>query len=146
MISFESLKEIIRVLFYVIVPAVLIAISIYDLKKRIIPDWLLVIGSIMAAQTSVIYGYWLQAAFGALAAFFSMAGISIVSRGKLGWGDAKMAAMTGCILAFPGILYALGTVWTVCVLVWLAPRAPKTLAFGALLSAVVLAMMFYRLR
>ena len=97
--------------------AVLLAISVYDLRHKIIPDQfsvalfavavlveILVVYSNLRATGGSIWGDILAA----LGAFAFFGGIWFLSRGRwMGFGDAKIAISIGLFLGYPGIVVAL---------------------------------------
>lgn len=88
--------------------AVLLAIAWVDLERRVIPNWL-VYPALVAALA--ISGVWpdrglAEASLGGFGAFAVSAFVRGVSRGGLGAGDVKMAALAGAVVGSPGILYA----------------------------------------
>lgn len=91
-----------------------IVILIADYKYRIIPDEMVVIGSVAAVAYILItkqHSYdivlHIASALGAMAFFYAL---WFGTKGKgMGFGDVKLAAMLGLTLGYPGILFALYT-------------------------------------
>jgi leader peptidase (prepilin peptidase)/N-methyltransferase len=91
---------------------ILLAIFFIDLEHQIVPNALtypgLALGLLLALPQGRIVDALLTAA--AAGAFFLL--IAIVSRGGMGGGDIKLAAMMGAFLGWPAITVALLTAFT----------------------------------
>ena len=86
----------------------LVVASVYDLRTRVIPDWisvLLLLGAAGAAAANVAgIRFWMVAtgAAGGLAV-----GYALFRWARLGGGDAKLIAAVGALLGPVGLLFAL---------------------------------------
>lgn len=90
--------------------AFLIVISFIDLEHLRIPD-VLNLGCFAAFALWQLLLPWQShssAVLGALLGWGLLCAIAVVSRGGMGGGDIKLAAVLGLCLGFPGILLALG--------------------------------------
>lgn len=133
-----------------------IVILVADYKYRIIPDEMVVIGSIAAMVYLLVTGQHsynillhIASAVGAVAFFYAL---WFGTKGKgMGFGDVKLSAMLGLILGYPGILFALYTAFLTGAMVGviLILTKNKTLkskiAFGPfLLLGLLIAVVFER--
>lgn len=92
---------------------VLVAISVHDLERRIIPNRLVLLGwaGSLAGNIALAPGHaleWVLASFLAAAFFFAFARLS---RGGMGMGDVKLAAFLGAALGdqlLPALLIGTG--------------------------------------
>ncbi len=138
--------------------SMLVAISAYDARHKIIPDQFSIALFAIAAlfEMLVLYqvsgnirGEFIPSALAALGAFGFFGGLWLVSGGRwMGFGDAKIAISIGLFLGYPAILYGLlfafwsGALFGIFMLVWGAysrkaeiPFAPF-LAFGCFLAYI----------
>ncbi|HEU4797732.1 MAG TPA: prepilin peptidase [bacterium] len=90
----------------------LIAIFFVDLEHRIVPNAITYPGTLLGLLLSVPEGRVLDAVLTAAGAgaFFLL--IALVSRGGMGGGDIKLAAMMGAFLGWPAIAFALLVAFT----------------------------------
>jgi len=96
--------------------AILIAISVYDFRHKIIPPTLSNLATIVAFMV-VVFGLngevstpkvFLDSLYGGLIGFLPFAGLFFVSNGKwMGFGDARIGLAGGIILGKVGMLMAL---------------------------------------
>jgi leader peptidase (prepilin peptidase) / N-methyltransferase len=92
---------------------ILLAVFFIDLEHQIVPNRITYPGLIVGLLFALMQGRLLPsvlAAFGAGAFFFLVA---VVSRGGMGGGDIKLAAVMGAFLGWPGIAVALFVAFTV---------------------------------
>lgn len=90
--------------------AFLMVVSFIDLEHLRIPD-VLTLGSFAVFALWQLLLPWQShssAALGAVVGWGLLFAIAVVSRGGMGGGDIKLAAVLGLYLGFPGILLALG--------------------------------------
>ena len=92
--------------------AVFLALAWSDLRRRVIPNRLVYPALALALAAS---GLWpdrgfLEAIAGGLVACAAALAVRALSRGGLGGGDVKMAALAGAVVGFPGVLAA--GLWT----------------------------------
>lgn len=128
--------------------AVLVAVSVFDLRERRIPNKIIFPAILVALLTMFIRPGWQNALIGALfGAGFML--LPVVAFGKQGgMGDVKMAFFMGLILGFPGVLFALIIAHMCTLFLWigvffkrldrksLIPFGPF-LAFGSLVIMVL---------
>lgn len=90
----------------------LIAIFFVDLDHRIVPNAITYPGTLLGLLLAVPQGRTLDALLTAAGAgaFFLL--IALVSRGGMGGGDIKLAAMMGAFLGWPAIVFALLVAFT----------------------------------
>lgn len=87
---------------------VLLAISVYDIRHKIIPDQFSLALLAVAAGFEVTSPFAWSDIFSALGAFAFFALLWLISRGRwMGFGDAKIAFSIGLFLGYPGVLIAL---------------------------------------
>lgn len=98
---------------------ILLAIFFIDLDHQIVPNALSYPGLILGLLLAIPQGRFPDALFAAAGAgaFFLL--IAIVSRGGMGGGDIKLAAMMGAFLGWPAIVVALLLAFTLGALVGL---------------------------
>jgi len=121
--------------------ASLIAASLIDLDKLILPDWLLAVASILAVVTIVVGGAHLGSQLVGAALGFIVPGLLVLpSRGRLmGYGDVKLGALIGLWLGFPAVITAFWLAFVsgglvALLLLWSGRKQPKDqLAFGPFL-------------
>jgi leader peptidase (prepilin peptidase) / N-methyltransferase len=94
------------------VVAWLMALSVYDVRQRRLPNWLTLPGAVVILALAALHGRGLAAALGALALFACYAVVHLVSPGAMGAGDVKLAIGIGALTATFGrdvwLLAALG--------------------------------------
>jgi leader peptidase (prepilin peptidase)/N-methyltransferase len=90
----------------------LIAIFFVDLDHRIVPNAITYPGTLLGLLLAVPQGRVLDALLTAAGAgaFFLL--IAVISRGGMGGGDIKLAAMMGAFLGWPAIAFALLVAFT----------------------------------
>ncbi len=125
-----SLRDALTLLvIYSVYVALLVQIFAFDLKHRIIIDWVVGIGSVLAFGLAFVTPYfgeprWLSALTGAVAAGAVFALIYLVGRGRaLGAGDPKLAFFIGMVC---GISLQAGNL-----------RAIQALFYGVLIGGLV---------
>lgn len=94
----------INIAYYVVCIILLLVISIIDIKKRIIPNSLLLIGILLfgfACYAGLVDWKSGLIGFGIILAFFAT--FYLLSKGKIGAGDVKLAAICGLLIGFPRI-------------------------------------------
>ncbi|MFH2105159.1 MAG: prepilin peptidase [Parcubacteria group bacterium] len=95
---------------YLVFTAVLIIIFTYDLKHYLIPDRIVLPGTVLALVFSFLNPNvnWLQALIGSVivGGFFAL--IIFLTKGKgMGWGDVKLGLLIGALLGWQVSLLAL---------------------------------------
>jgi len=90
----------------------LVAIFFIDLDHRIVPNAITYPGAVLGLLLAILEGRFADAALTALGAgaFFLL--IAVVSRGGMGGGDIKLAAVMGAFLGWPAIAFALLVAFT----------------------------------
>lgn len=88
--------------------SVFAALAWIDLERRVIPNRAVYPATALAFAVSEAWSDrgLVAALTGGLAAFVTLAVIRRVSRGGLGGGDVKMAALAGAVLGYPSVLSA----------------------------------------
>lgn len=89
--------------------SLLLAISIFDLRRRRLPNPLLAIAAALALTSSLAFGrppllLGLVGGCAGLAGFFLLARLR---PGALGMGDVKLAGVIGLMTGFPQVVFAL---------------------------------------
>ncbi len=92
---------------YSLFSLMLLAIFFIDLDHRIIPNLLTYPGIAAGLIFSTLTGRLTNAIGAALGAGLFFVVVILVSRGGMGWGDAKLGAMMGAFLGWPLIAVAL---------------------------------------
>lgn len=88
---------------------VLLVVALVDLRTFLIPDSILVVGTIVGLPLLLWSQGWewlMPAAAGALTGGGILLLIVVITRGGMGGGDVKMSAFMGVFLGFQGILTA----------------------------------------
>jgi leader peptidase (prepilin peptidase) / N-methyltransferase len=90
----------------------LVALSVYDIRERRLPNWLTLPGAAVILVTAAVHERGAPAALGALALFAVYAVVHLVSPAAMGAGDVKLAIGIGALTATFGadvwLLAALG--------------------------------------
>jgi len=90
----------------------LVALSVYDIRERRLPDWLTLPGAMVILATAALNGHGIPAVLGAAALFAVYAVVHLVSPAAMGAGDVKLAIGIGALTATFGadvwLLAALG--------------------------------------
>lgn len=129
-----------------------VALCIYDVRHRRLPNWLTLPGAALILAAAVINGHGASAMWGALGLFAVYAVVHLVSSAAMGAGDVKLAigigALTGSFGSDVWLLAALGAplltaAWAVVVTV---RRSVRTIPHGpsmclAAATAVALTVM-----
>jgi prepilin signal peptidase PulO-like enzyme (type II secretory pathway) len=91
-----------------VIAALMIPVTIYDIKEKKIPDILILLGFILVIPVKLIISDRLSLWFllDALLGFLFFAAVWFVTRGKIGLGDAKLSALLACGLGLPGWILA----------------------------------------
>ena len=83
------------------------AIAVYDLRRRKVPNWMLMPTSfavtvllLVAAAVDDLWGSMLRGFCAALVATFAFGALAIVFRRGLGFGDVKLAGLIGLVTGF----------------------------------------------
>lgn len=89
--------------------AALVAITVIDLRHQIIPDAITLPGIVAGLVASLVTGRisWVESVGGALLGSGLFVAIIVLSRGGMGGGDLKLAAMLGTFLGWQALLVAL---------------------------------------
>jgi leader peptidase (prepilin peptidase) / N-methyltransferase len=120
----------------VCVLAWLVALSVYDIRERRLPNWLTLPGAAVILVTAAVHERGPPAALGALALFAVYAVVHLVSPAAMGAGDVKLAIGIGALTATFGpdvwLLTALGApvltaIWAAAVLI---RRSGRTVPHG----------------
>jgi leader peptidase (prepilin peptidase)/N-methyltransferase len=90
----------------------LVALSIYDIRERRLPNWLTMPGAVVIVVAAAIHGRGAAAVLGAVALFAVYVVVHVVSPAAMGAGDVKLAigigALTGTFGSDVWVLAALG--------------------------------------
>ena len=115
--ALPDLLGLVRYLLVVAFFSMLLAISVYDIRHKIIPDSFSIALFVFVAILEGIHIYeqwgfvgatWFSDVIAGVGAFSFFGGLWLASRGKwMGLGDAKIAISIGLLLGFPGVLFGL---------------------------------------
>ena len=75
--------------------AITLVASVYDLRERRIPNWLILCGLAAAGVLTAVTGNWPDRVAGGLLAVVALLLPRIVMRGSVGAGDVKLATSPG---------------------------------------------------
>jgi prepilin signal peptidase PulO-like enzyme (type II secretory pathway) len=122
--------------------SVLLVILVYDWKKMLVPDVIVLPAILLAAVLN--FSNW--PAFGIAAGFFAL--LVVVSRERwMGWGDVEIAALMGFLLGFPDILLALllafviGAIYGIILICLKGKKLKSEIPFGPFLVIGTLILM-----
>lgn len=89
--------------------AVLVSISMVDVLHRIIPDQILITGTVLGLPLALLtsVNHLINGIIGFFAAGLFLLAIAFISRGGMGGGDIKLSAVMGLFLGWQGIIAAL---------------------------------------
>jgi leader peptidase (prepilin peptidase) / N-methyltransferase len=129
----------------------LVALSVYDIRLRRLPNWLTLPGAAVIIVEAAVHGHGAAAILGAVALFAVYAVVHLVSPAAMGAGDVKLAigigALTGTFGTDFWVLAALGAplLTAVCGVFALARESARTVPHGpsmclAALTATALAV------
>lgn len=131
----------------IILASLMIVIAFIDIDHRIIPNRLVVFGLI----SGIIMGFLRPNAeiyfmfFGTLTGFGLMFLIALASRGQMGFGDVKLAAVMGVFLGWQGVLLAIflafftGAVYGVLLILFKGQGRKTAVPFGPFLACATVA-------
>jgi leader peptidase (prepilin peptidase)/N-methyltransferase len=90
----------------------LVALSVYDIRDRRLPNWLTMPGAAVIVATASVYGRSVPAVVGAVTLFAVYTVVHLVSPAAMGAGDVKLAigigALTGTFGSDVWVLATLG--------------------------------------
>ncbi|MEK7166138.1 MAG: prepilin peptidase [Patescibacteria group bacterium] len=129
----------------------LLVIFVADLKYQIIPDLMLVAGSISAIVYLVLIGQFdMNHIVSASAATMFFAALHFGTHGRgMGFGDVKFVAMMGLLLGFPGIVVGLyiafltGAFLSTILVIIRVKKIKQRIAFGPFLVAGTVIAFFH---
>ncbi len=137
----------------------LLTISVIDIEQGLILNWLVYPGIAVALLASIFSKSLAnphfttpsitQAAIGLGIGFVLFLIIVLVSRGGMGWGDVKMAALAGVMLGYPviavGIFWAViaGGLTAVALILFKIKGRKQTVPFGPFLALGTLLALFW---
>lgn len=132
-----------------VIGAWMLALSVYDLRERRLPNWLTLPGAAVILAIAAVLGRGAGALVGAAALFGLYLLIHLLSPRAMGGGDVKLAlglgALTGMCGADVWVLAAIGAplLTAVCAVVVLLRRHDRTVPHGpsmCLASAAAVAL------
>lgn len=136
-------------IFKIFIIIMLLIISIIDIKKMIIPDYILLVGFI----TSLIYlvfskNIYLENIFGSFIGFVIFLAIAFITN-AMGGGDIKLMALLGFIFGVKGVLFItvfsfiIGAIISVILLILKLKEKNDFIAFGPFISVSTFIYIFY---
>jgi leader peptidase (prepilin peptidase)/N-methyltransferase len=126
-----------------------IIISVIDIEHGLILNKVIYPSMVVAFLLSLLHQPWLtqwivtgiaNAALGGAIGFAILFLIAIVSRGGMGWGDVKLAALIGLATGFPLVFFSLimgaiiGGIVAVALMIARKRKRRETIAFGPFLA------------
>lgn len=98
-----------HIISYIVLGIILAAAVVKDIRSRVIPDWLIILGA--AAGIAIIFlnpgASFLSSILGALAAGAILWLILFLTKGGIGMGDVKLFACVGLFMGLEGTLEAM---------------------------------------
>ena len=82
-------------------------VAVVDWIHQIIPNRLVALIAVWALAARLLYGHWLGAAIVAAGMFLFYLLVNLASRGGLGMGDVKFAAVVALALGYPAALFSM---------------------------------------
>jgi leader peptidase (prepilin peptidase)/N-methyltransferase len=92
---------------FAVLAFLLVVVGFADLERGLIPNAVTYPGIVLGLALNAAAGAWLPALVAAVGAAIVFLAIAVVSRGGMGGGDVKLAAMIGAFLGMPGTVVAL---------------------------------------
>ncbi|KJS14192.1 MAG: peptidase A24 [Peptococcaceae bacterium BRH_c8a] len=131
--------------------AVLVSVSVVDIHHRIIPDEILVVGTILGLPLIFLTSIsdLISGLIGFFAAGLLLLAIAVVSKGGMGGGDIKLSAVMGLFLGWQGVAVALflsfliGGIAGILLLVTKIKGRKDAVPFGPYLALGALVAVFY---
>jgi len=126
----------------------LVVVVFTDLESGIIPNAVTYPGIAAGVVLNAVLGMWLPALLAAAGAAFVFLAIAVLSRGGMGGGDVKLAAMIGAFLGGPAVIVALflavalGAVAGIILIALRLRTRKQTIPFGPALAAGALIAVF----
>ena len=131
--------------------AVLVSVSVVDIHHRIIPDEILLVGTILGLPLILLTS--ISDLIGGVIGFFTagllLLAIAVVSKGGMGGGDIKLSAVMGLFLGWQGVAVALflsfliGGIAGILLLVTRIKGRKDAVPFGPYLALGALISAFY---
>jgi leader peptidase (prepilin peptidase)/N-methyltransferase len=127
----------------------LVAITFIDLDVQLIPNRLTYPGIVFGLVLAAFQGRAVPALLSAAGAAALITAIIVASRGGMGGGDVKLAAMMGAYLAWPGIAvglfsgFIIGGIVGITLLAFRLRGRKDAIAFGPSLAAGALVALFW---
>lgn len=136
---------------YLFLGAILIAAAFIDLEHYIIPDQLLLVGLLGGVVLGQIAGDVgiLSSLIGSVAAGGFLLAVAVASKGGMGMGDVKLAAVSGLYLGWPSMVLALffatvsGGIVAALLLIFGVKGRKDAIPFGPFLAAGTLAAVLW---
>lgn len=104
----------------------LAALSVFDITRRRLPNWLTVPGATVILAAAAVAGHGVSAVLGAVALFAAYLVVHLLAPTAMGAGDVKLAAGVGALTGAFGV-----DVWALAALV-----APLLTAGWAIVAAI----------
>ncbi len=135
----------------IILASLMLVVAFIDIDIRIIPNRLVLFG--LAA--GLVVGLFRPEAGivfmvkGLLAGFGSLFAVAVLSRGQMGFGDVKLAAVMGIFLGWEGVLMAIflaflaGAVYGIFLMAVMGKGRKTAIPFGPFLSGATITVYFW---
>jgi leader peptidase (prepilin peptidase)/N-methyltransferase len=114
----------------------LVALSVYDIRDRRLPNWLTIPGAVVVLGIAAAYGRGTPAVLGAVTLFTVYSVVHLLSPAAMGAGDVKLAigigALTGTFGSDVWLLAAIGAplLTAACAVVAVLRRSGSTVPHG----------------
>lgn len=129
------------IILWVLIVALLLLVSITDLRRGIIPDQFLYPAILLGLILTVFQGTFIISLAVAASTFLAFLLVGMVVPAGMGGGDVKLAGLIGLLVGWPAILWAISLSFLLCAPVCLGlivSKRGRTVPFGPFLAAGVL--------
>ncbi len=130
----------------IILASLMLVVAFIDIEHRIIPNRLVIFGlavglvmGLLRPDAGIVF-----MAKGLLAGFGTLFVVAVVSRGQMGFGDVKLAAVMGLFLGWQGVLMAIfmaflaGAVYGIFLMVVMGKGRKTAVPFGPFLAGATI--------
>jgi len=132
----------------IILASLMLVVAFIDIEHRIIPNRLVIFGlaaglvmGLLRPDAGIVF-----MAKGLLAGFGALFAVAVLSRGQMGFGDVKLAAVMGLFLGWQEVLLALflaflaGAIYGIFLMVFMGKGRKTAVPFGPFLAGATIAV------